>query len=65
MRLHVLVDAEHGRLDGTRIRALVPDWREASLWFCGPVGFGQALMSDFSARGLPRTAFHQELFHMR
>ena len=65
VRLHVLVDAEHGRLDGTRIRAVVPDWREASLWFCGPVGFGQALMSDFSARGLPRTAFHQELFHMR
>ena len=65
VRLHVLVDAEHGRLDGTRIRALVPDWRDASLWFCGPVGFGQALMRDFGARGLPRTAFHQELFHMR
>jgi hypothetical protein len=24
----------------------VPDWREASLWFCGPVAFGQTLLQS-------------------
>ncbi|MGE5548425.1 MAG: ferric reductase-like transmembrane domain-containing protein [Solirubrobacterales bacterium] len=65
IRLHVLVDARDGRLDGTRIRALVPEWREASLWFCGPAPFGQALREDFTAHGLPGRRFHQELFAMR
>ena len=65
VRLHVLVDAEDGLLDGERIRRLVPDWAQASLWFCGPGGFGRALHADFVAQGLPRRAFHQELFQMR
>lgn len=65
IRLHVLVDAQDGRLDGERIRRAVPRWQEASVWFCGPVPFGQALRADMAASGLPRSAFHQELFHMR
>ena len=65
IRLHVLVDAEDGLLDGERIRRLVPDWAQASLWFCGPGGFGRALHADFAAQGLPARAFHQELFQMR
>jgi len=66
IRLHVLVDARDGRLDGDRIRAAVPGWRGASLWFCGPAGFGEALRRDFAAHGLPVTSrFHQELFAMR
>ena len=65
VRLHVLHDARHGRLNGDRIRAEVPQWREASIWFCGPAGFGQALRQDFAAQGLPRDRFHQELFAMR
>jgi len=66
VRLHVLHDAQHGRLNGERIRAEVPDWREASLWFCGPARFGQALRDDFAAEGFPvREHFHQELFAMR
>jgi predicted ferric reductase len=65
VRLHLLVDAKDGRLDGDRIRALVPDWREASLWFCGPPAFGQSLRADFAAHGLPAARFHQELFQMR
>ena len=63
--LHLLVDARDGRLDGDRIRAAVPDWREASIWFCGPPAFGQALRADFLAHGLPPARFHQELFQMR
>ena len=65
VRLHVLVDARDGRLSGERLRQMVPGWREASVWFCGPAGFGQALRADLVAQGLPAGAFHQELFQMR
>jgi predicted ferric reductase len=65
IKLHVLVDERDGRLDGEKIRAAVPDWKSASIWFCGPPGFGQALRRDFIARGLAPSAFHQELFEMR
>ena len=65
VRLHLLVDGKDGRLNGERIRAAVPEWRSASLWFCGPPGFGQALREDFCANGLAPEQFHQELFQMR
>lgn len=66
VRLHLLIDAKHGRLTGERIRELVPDWREASLWFCGPAGFGTALRKDFAARGFAvENRFHRELFELR
>ncbi|WP_296751055.1 ferric reductase-like transmembrane domain-containing protein [Thiobacillus sp.] len=66
IRMHVLVDARDGFLTGDRIRAEVPEWRAASIWFCGPAGFGEALRKDFAAQGLPvQERFHQELFAMR
>jgi predicted ferric reductase len=65
VRMHLLVSPKDGRLNGERIRAAVPEWRSASLWFCGPPGFGQALREDFLAHGLPPERFHQELFQMR
>ncbi|WP_454857613.1 ferredoxin reductase family protein [Rhizobium binxianense] len=66
IRLHVLVDSRDGFLTGERIRAIVPEWREASIWFCGPAGFGEGLRNDFDAEGLPvAERFHQELFAMR
>ena len=66
IRLHVLIDTRDGRLDGERIRATVPEWREASIWFCGPIGFGEMLRRDFAALGFPvAKRFHQELFAMR
>lgn len=66
IRLHVLVDARDGHLTGDRIRAEVPEWHNASIWFCGPAGFGEMLKRDFSAHGLPvDERFHQELFAMR
>ncbi len=65
VRLHLLVDARDGRLNGERIRAAVPEWQTASVWFCGPPRFGQALRDDFVAHGLPPDRFHQELFEMR
>ncbi|MBV1800197.1 ferric reductase-like transmembrane domain-containing protein [Siccirubricoccus sp. G192] len=66
VRLHVLHDTRDGRLTGDRIREAVPDWQEASVWFCGPAGFGDALSKDFASHGLPvTTRFHRELFSMR
>ncbi|MDE2584402.1 MAG: ferric reductase-like transmembrane domain-containing protein [Betaproteobacteria bacterium] len=65
VKLHILVSPRDGQLDGERIRAAVPGWREASIWFCGPPGFGQALRQDFVAQGLEAERFHQELFQMR
>jgi predicted ferric reductase len=66
VHLHVLVDARDGLLTGERIRAAVPEWREASVWFCGPAGFGEALKDDLAAHGFPvGRHFHQELFAMR
>jgi len=66
VHLHVLHDKRDGRLTGERIRAEVPGWREASIWFCGPPGFGEALRRDFANHGLKvDRQFHQELFAMR
>ena len=65
VRLHLLVDARHGRLNGARIREMIPDWARASVWFCGPPAFGEALRDDLVAHGLERADFHQELFQMR
>ena len=63
--LHVLASKDGRRLDGDLIRATVPGWQQASLWFCGPSAFGHALHKDFSAHGLASGRFHQELFEMR
>jgi predicted ferric reductase len=64
--LHFLVDARDGRLNGERIRAKIPDWPEASIWFCGPARFGDALRADFAQKRFPvHERFHQELFEMR
>lgn len=65
VHLHLLVDSQNGRLDGEKIRTLLPDWRDASIWFCGPAPFGQALRQDLVAHGLAPSRFHQELFQMR
>jgi len=66
VRLHVLIDARDGYLTGERIRAAVPEWREASIWFCGPTGFGEVLKRDLAGQGFPvERHFHQEFFAMR
>ncbi len=63
--LHVMIDRHDGILTGEKLRRAVPDWRSASVWFCGPAAFGAALHGDLKANGLSRRAFHQELFSMR
>ena len=65
VRLHLLVGNQNGRLSGERLRHEVADWQAASVWFCGPAGFGRALRDDLVAHGLRPQDFHQELFQMR
>ncbi|WP_408969332.1 hypothetical protein [Paraburkholderia sp. BL6669N2] len=65
VRLHVMVSGRDPRLTPQRLRATVPEWMSADLWFCGPDGFGRALKEDLVANGLRDEDFHQELFEMR
>jgi predicted ferric reductase len=65
VKLHLLIGKDEGRLDGSKLRAAFPEWQSASVWFCGPTTFGQALRKDLIAKGLSAKDFHQELFHMR
>lgn len=65
VNLHLFIDAQGERLTGDKLRQLVPNWQEASLWFCGPSQFGKALKLDMTAQGLSNSDFHQELFEFR
>lgn len=65
VRLHLMIDARDGRLNGERLRAALPDWKTADVWFCGPAGFGETLRADLVEHGLGAEHFHQELFAMR
>lgn len=65
VNLHVIVTPKDGRLTPERIRSVVPEWRSASIWFCGPSSFGTALRKEFLANGLLAKDFHQDLFEMR
>ncbi len=65
VQLHMLVDGRDDRLTGEQLRTEIPDWKEASVWFCGPAKFGESLKKDLIANGLKDRDFHQELFNMR
>jgi len=65
VRLHIVIDGRDDRLTGQGLRAMVPDWEDASIWFCGPANFGESLRKDMVANGTSRGDFHQELFNMR
>ncbi|MBQ6657212.1 MAG: ferric reductase-like transmembrane domain-containing protein [Ottowia sp.] len=65
VRLHVLIDGKDGFLNVERLLAAVPEWRQASVWFCGPAGFGDKLREGLLANGVLPGRWHQELFEMR
>jgi predicted ferric reductase len=66
VRLHLTVDAREGFLTAERLRETVPLWRDASVWFCGPLALGDILRRDLASHGLVvDQRFHQELFAMR
>lgn len=63
--LRVHVSGRDPRLSAELLRETVPHWRESSVWFCGPSGFGKKLREDLLVNGLTAHDFHQELFEMR
>jgi predicted ferric reductase len=65
VHLHVILPARDGRLNAERIRSLIPEWKPAAFWFCGPAKFGRSLRRDLTSEGLVAGHFHQELFEMR
>lgn len=65
VRLYIMIYSQDGYLTGETLRAKLPDWKEADIWFCGPALFGQALRADLMLSGLDGRRFHQELFEMR
>lgn len=65
VNLHLLVDERDGYLTTEKIQAAVPDWKNASIWFCGPSTFGEKLKSELIKAGLNASDFHQEIFAMR
>jgi predicted ferric reductase len=65
VRLHVVVTSTEQRLNAERLCAAIPEWRSASVWFCGPLDFGESLRAALLKKGLPPEHFHLELFEMR
>lgn len=63
--LTIWITPQKGKLDGKRLRSMVTNWQQASIWFCGPQQFGQSLEKDMVRHGLRRQHFHRELFDLR
>lgn len=64
VQLHLYVTPRDGFLTAGQIREIVPEWRSASIWFCGPTAFGNAVQRGFLSNGLLAADFHQELFQV-
>lgn len=65
VRLHLLVTPPDPQLTVPRLEEMVPDWRCADVWFCGPAAFGDAMRGGMIANGFPASRFHQEFFELR
>lgn len=63
--LHVFNASNDEFLNGEKLCLLVPDWQQASLWFCGPAAFGSSLEESLIKQGFSASRFHQELFEFR
>jgi len=65
VQLTLVLSSQGESLTGERIREQHDDWCENHIWFCGPVGLGQALKTDLTKHGFAGARFHQELFNIR
>ena len=63
VRLHRRLTDRQGPLDPAEIEARLKPG--ASVWFCGPAAWGEALGKTLTGNGLPREAFHREAFEFR
>ena len=65
VRLKIWRTPEEGRFNGSLLRQLFVNWEQSSIWFCGPMTFGETLEDDMVKNGFDRARFHRELFQMR
>lgn len=63
--LHLTESGRGERLEAQKIMTEVADWKNASIWFCGPVALGDSLRKTLLENGFPEKHFHQELFNFR
>jgi predicted ferric reductase len=63
VRLHRRLTDAQGPLPSAEIQSRLKPG--ASVWFCGPAGWGKALAKTLTGNGLPRGAFHHEAFEFR
>ncbi len=65
INLHLISPKTDGFVDTNLITRLVPEWKKADVWFCGPYKFGESIKKGFAGLGIGAKDFHQELFEMR
>jgi predicted ferric reductase len=65
VRLHVIDTEQEAPLNAKQVVEMIPDWKASSIWFCGPLKFGDALEKSFVSMGLPKGQFHREAFDFR
>ncbi len=65
VQLKIWDSARLGRLTGEKIMEENPDWKEGSVWFCGPAGFMKTLRRSLINAGMNSGDFHRELFNIR
>jgi predicted ferric reductase len=63
--LHRIVTTKSEKLSAENIRAVLGDFAEVSVWFCGPAAFGLDLSGQLWNAGLSENDFHQEEFQLR
>jgi predicted ferric reductase len=63
--LHRIVTTKSEKLSAENIRAVLGDFAEVSVWFCGPAPFGLDLSGQLWNAGLSENDFHQEEFQLR
>ncbi|WP_114418173.1 ferredoxin reductase family protein [Marinospirillum perlucidum] len=65
VQLHLTRTSQEDRLTPEKIRQAQPEWKAASIWYCGPAEFSKQLRRDFIHQGLAGDAYHQEIFTLR
>ncbi|MCE7026618.1 hybrid-cluster NAD(P)-dependent oxidoreductase [Jiella avicenniae] len=52
-----------GRIDGTKLAMICPDFRDRTVFVCGPAPFMKAVKTTLQAAGFDMSRYHQESFN--
>jgi predicted ferric reductase len=59
-----LYKGEKGRIDGEKIKRLVPDFLKRDIYICGPIPMMKALIKTLKQMGVSRSFLHYEQFDL-